>query len=76
MQIKQLKNLKKSINETKKMWQDKNRKKEYLREKNCQGYLWQENYLGSQIRDTTKNTREDWKETGEDEKISKLKEEK
>jgi len=50
------------------MWRDKNTRKEHLKEKNCQGDLWQENYLDSQIKDMTKNTGEDWKETGDDKK--------
>jgi len=37
------------------MWQDKNKKKEYSRGKNCQGDLWQENFLGDQTKDMTKN---------------------
>jgi len=47
-----------------------------LRGENCQGGLQQENYLGSWIKDITKNTEEDWKETREDKKISRLKGEK
>ena len=55
MQRKQLKNSKKNTDKTKKMWQDKNKKKEYSRGKNCQGDLWQENFLGDQTKDMTKN---------------------
>jgi len=36
---------------TKKMWQGKNEKKEYLRGENCQGDLQQGNFLGSWIKD-------------------------
>ena len=48
------------------MWQDKNRKKKYLREENCWEDLWQENYLGGQIRGMTKNIGEDQRGIGGD----------
>ena len=58
MQKRQSKNLRKSINKTKKMWQDKSEKKEHSEEENCQEDLQQRNYLGGQIRGTMKNTGE------------------
>ena len=57
------------------MWQGKNRKKGYLRGKNCQGDLQQENYLDGQIKGTTKNIRADQREIGDDGKGKNLKEE-
>ena len=71
MQKKQLKSLKENISKIWKMWHDKNEKKGYLREKNCQGDLWQESYLGGQIKGTTKNIREDQKEIGDNGKGEK-----
>ena len=68
MQRKQSKNLRRNIGKTWKIWQDKNARKEHLKEKNYQEGLLQENYSDSQIRDTTKNTGEDWKEIGDSEK--------
>ena len=68
MQKKQLRNLKKNIGKTWKMFEDKNRKREHSREENHQKGLWQESYLDGQIKDTIRNTRQDWKEIGGDEK--------
>jgi len=76
MQKKQSKNSRENISETWKMWQDKNTKKECLEEENCQGDLWQENYLDGQIKGTTKNTREGWKGIGDNGKGDNTKEEK
>jgi len=45
-------------------------KKGYIGEENCQEGLQQENYLGSWIKDTTKNIRVDWKETGDDRRVN------
>jgi len=39
-------------------------KKEHLEEGNCQGNLQQESYLVGQTKNTTMNTRQDWKEIG------------
>jgi len=58
MQKRQSKNLRKSINKTKKVWQDKSEKKEHSEEENCQEDLQQRNYLGGQIRGIIKNTGE------------------
>jgi len=41
------------------MWQDKNVKKEHLKEESCQEDLQQESYSDGQTRDTTKNIGED-----------------
>ena len=56
MQRKQLKNSKRNIDKTWKMWHSKNTRKEHLEEENCQEDLWQENYSDGQTRDMTKNT--------------------
>jgi len=53
---------------------DKNKRKEHSEEKNCQGGLQQENYLGGQIKGTMKNTGEGWKEIESVEKKNKQKE--
>ena len=66
MQRKQLKNLKRNTDKTKKIWQNKNEKKEYLRGENCQGDSWQENFLGGQTKDMTKNIGADWREIEDD----------
>ena len=50
-------------------------RKEHLKEENCQGDLWQENYLGGWINGTTKNTREDQREIGDNRKEKKQAEE-
>jgi len=47
------------------MWQDKNAKKEYSEEKNCQEGLWQESYLDGWTRGMIKNIGEDWREIGD-----------
>ena len=66
MQKKQSKSSKRNINETWKMQQDKNAKKEYLEEENYQEDLWQENCLDGQIKSTIKNIGEGWKGIGGD----------
>jgi len=48
------------------MFKDKNRKRGHLEEENYQEGLWQENYLDSWIKDTTRNTGQGWKEIGGD----------
>ena len=48
------------------MFKDKNRKREYSREKNYQEGLQWENYLDSQIKDMMRNTGQGWKKIGED----------
>ena len=58
------------------MQQDKNARKEHSKGENYQEGLLQENYLDSQIRDMTKNTRKDWKEIGDSEKENDQGEEK
>ena len=45
---------------------DRKEKKEHSEEENCQDGSQQESYLDSQIKGTTKNTGEGWKETGDD----------
>ena len=70
MQKKRSKSLKKNIDETWKMQQDKNTRKEHLEEENCQGDLQQENCLDGQIKDTTKNIGKGWKEIGDSGKKS------
>jgi len=40
-------------------------RKERLEGENCQGDLWQENYLDSRIKDTIKNIGEGWKGIGD-----------
>ena len=50
------------------MFKDKNRKKGHLGEENYQEGLQWENYLDGWIKDTTRNTGQDWKEIGEDRK--------
>ena len=50
------------------MWQDKNTKKGYSEEENCQKGLWQENCLDDQTNSTTKNIGEDQRKTGDDRK--------
>ena len=64
MQRKQLKNSKRNISEIQKILEDKKVKKEHLEEGNCQGNLQQESYLVGQTKNTTMNTRQDWKEIG------------
>ena len=76
MQKKQLKSLKRNIDETWKTQQDKNTRKECLEEENCQGDLWQKNCLGGWIKGMTKNIGEGWKEIGDGEKESNQKKEK
>jgi len=73
---KQLKNSRKNIGKIWKMWQDKNVRKECTEEENCQGDLWQENYLDGQIKGTIKNTREDWKGIGDNRRARDPREEK
>jgi len=51
-------------------------RKERLEGKNCQGDLWQGNYLDGQRKDTTKNTGKGWKGTGDDGKENNKQEEK
>ena len=65
-----------NIGKTWKTWKDKNMKKGYTREKNCQEGLWQENYLGSWIKDTTKNIGADWKETEDNGRVNNQEREK
>ena len=50
---------------------NKNTKKQYSRGENYQGDLWQESDLDGQIKDTTKNIREDQKEIGDNGKGEK-----
>ena len=52
------------------MWQDKNMRKEHLEEENCQGDLWQENYLGGQTKGMIKNIGADWKETEDNRRVN------
>ena len=75
-QRKRLKNSKRNISKTWKIWQDRNTMKEHTEEENCQGGLQQENYSDGQIRDTTKNTREDWRRIGDSGRENDHKEEK
>ena len=44
--------------------EDRKRKKKHSRERSYQEGLQQENYLGGWTKDMTKNTGQDWKETG------------
>jgi len=76
MQKKQLKDSKRNIGKTWKIWQDRNKRKEHTEGENCQEGLWQENYLDGQIRDTTKNTGEDWRRIGDGRRESNHKEKK
>ena len=66
MQKKQLRNSRKSIGKTQKMFEDKNRKKRHSEEENYQEDLQQGNYLDGQIKDMTRNTRQGQKEIGGD----------
>jgi len=66
MQKKRLKNLRKSIGETWKMWRDKSMKKEHSDRENRQEDLWQRNYMGGQTSDMTKNIGKEWRRTGND----------
>ena len=50
------------------MSEDRKRKKRHSRERSYQEGLRQENYLGGQTKDMTKNTGQGWKETGGDRK--------
>ena len=68
MQKKQLRNSRKSIGKTQKMFEDKNRKKRHSEEENYQEDLQQGNYLDGQIKDMMKNTRQSQKEIGGDRK--------
>ena len=54
------------------MQQDRNMRKEYLEEKNCQEDLQQENCLDGQIKGTIKNIGKGWKAIGDDGKEDKL----
>ena len=57
--------MRKNTGEIRKIWRDKNVRKKHLKEENCQEDSWQENYLDGWTKDTIKNTREDWKGTGD-----------
>ena len=70
MQKKQLKSSKKNINETWKIQQDKNTRKEHLEKENCQGDLQQENCLDGWIKGMIKNIGEGWKGIGDSGKES------
>ena len=59
-----MRNLKKNIGEIWKIFKDRNRKRGYLGEEDYQEGLQQENYLDSQIKDTTRNTGQGWKKIG------------
>ena len=76
MQRKQSKNLRRNISETQKIWQDKNTLKECSEGENYQKGLLQENYSDGQIRDTTKNTGENWREIGDGKKKNNWEKEK
>ena len=65
MQKRQLKSSKRNINETWKMQQDKNARREHLEGKICQGDLQQENYLDGWIKGIIKNIGEGWKRIGD-----------
>jgi len=56
--------MKGSTEGTWRMSEDRKRKKRHSRERSYQKGLWQENYLGGQTKDMTKNTGQGWKETG------------
>jgi len=56
------------------MLEDRNKKKKYLEEENCQKGLWQRNYLSGQIRNMIRDVRKDLKGTGNDERGDKSKE--
>ena len=71
MQRRQLKNLKRNIYGIQRTLEDRNEKKKYLREENCQKDLQQRNYLGGWISGTTKNIKEDWNQIGDNGKINK-----
>jgi len=52
------------------MWQGKNARKEHLEGESYQEGLQQENCLGSQIKNMTKNIGADWKETGDNGRVN------
>jgi len=72
MQKKRLKNSKKNISKTWKMWRGKSTKRERSNRENCQEDLWQGNYTDGQTNDMTKNTGEEWRKTGDDERVRNL----
>ena len=76
MQKKQLKSLKRNINETWKMQQDKNMRKEHLEGENYQRDLQQKSCLDGQIKGMIKNIREGWKGIGDGRKKSNQEKEK
>jgi len=76
MQKKRSKNLRKNISETWKTWRGKSMKRERSDGENCQEDLWQGNYMDGQTNDMTKNTREEWRKTGDNRRIRNLQEEK
>jgi len=66
MQKKQLKNLRKSIGKTWKMWCSKSVKRERSDGENCWKDLWQRNYIGGQTSDMTRSIGEEWRKTRDD----------
>ena len=72
MQKKRSKNLRKNISETWKTWRGKSMKRERSDGENCQEDLWQGNYMDGQTNDMTKNTGEEWRKTGDDERVRNL----
>jgi len=66
MQRKQSKNSRESIGRIWKIWHGKSTKKKRSDGKNCWEGSQQRNYMDGQISNTTRNIREDWKETGDD----------
>jgi len=54
------------------MWRDKSTKRERSNRENCQKDLWQGNYTDGQTNDMTKNTGEEWRKTGDDERVRNL----
>ena len=72
MQKKRLKNSKKNISKTWKMWRGKSTKRERSNRENCQEDLRQGNYTDGQTNDMTKNTGEEWRKTGDDERVRNL----
>jgi len=74
MQKRRLKNSKKNISETWKMWCNKNARKRCSNEKSCQEDSQQERYTDGRINGTTKNIGVGWRETGDDGRAKDLQE--
>ena len=65
MQKRQQRSLKRSTEEIQKMSRDKKEKKKHLEEKNCQEDLWQESYMGRQIKGIMRNIRQSQRGIGD-----------